>query len=74
MAARFASVLIEDQDFLVPMDPQDVEALPPADIDDCSHCDGLGTVVLYIEAETGLPVDEECGWCDGTGNRQGWAA
>jgi len=75
----FATVRIDDQDFYlpdhgpIPMDPADVEALPPADIDDCSHCDGLGAVVLYIEAETGLPVDEDCTWCSGTGNRYGRA-
>jgi hypothetical protein len=75
-ATRFTSVRIEDHDFLhpghgpLPMDPVDVEALPPADLDDCEHCDGLGARVVYIEAETGLPVDEPCTWCDGTGDRR----
>lgn len=57
-----------------PMDPMDVEALPPVDIDACSTCDGLGIIITGTESDTGAWTDEPCTRCDGSGHRYGWIA
>lgn len=72
----FATMWVDGQPFLVPADtpPPAIDyEQPPADVDACSHCDGLGArIVGFDEAEQ--PIDEPCTWCDGSGNRRGWAA
>lgn len=56
----------------IPMDPVEVEALAPADLDACEKCDGLGVVVVGFEQDTNQPIDEDCRACDGSGSRHGW--
>lgn len=58
----------------LPMDPADVDTLPPADIDACSSCDGLGLIITGQESDTGAFTDEPCTSCDGSGHRYGWIA
>lgn len=75
----FDTVWVDNQPFLIPrhgpaalpMDPADIEQLPPADIDACEHCDGLGARVVGFD-EADRPLDDTCSWCDGSGNRRGW--
>lgn len=76
MTAAFSRVWVQDVEFLVPTEPLPVDMDPadeaPADLDACEHCSGLGVrVVGWDEAER--PLDEPCPWCDGSGNRRGWA-
>lgn len=71
----FATVWVEGQPFLIAGDPPapiDYEQ-PPPDVDACEHCSGLGMVVVGLD-EAERPIDETCGWCDGSGNRRGWTA
>lgn len=73
----FATLLIDDHEFIYPTDPPpndpvDVEDLPPADLDACEHCSGLGLLVVGLD-EAERPIDEPCTWCDGSGDRRGWA-
>ena len=58
----------------IPMDPVDVEDLPPADIDACDRCAGHGEVVTGTDPISGRWVAETCPACDGTGDRWGRAA
>ena len=57
----------------MPMDPMDVEQLPPEDLDDCDRCGGQGEVVTRTDPESGRWVTEECLSCHGTG-AWWWAA
>lgn len=65
--------IIDGHEFYLPAEPAPiVHDEPPADIDACEHCDGLGVRVTgFDEAER--PLDETCTWCDGSGNRRGSA-
>lgn len=69
------SVLVKGHEFALPHnDPPEpiVYEAPPVDVDACEHCAGQGVVVVgYDEAER--PLDEPCTWCDGSGDRRGWA-
>lgn len=53
---------------LIPMDPLDVEALPPYDVDDCWACEGQGDVWVGHDRD-GADVTRRCGQCRGTGMR-----
>lgn len=59
---------------IVPMDPLDVEDLPPADIDVCDRCGGGGEVITGADPVSGRWVAEPCPLCHGTGDRWGWVA
>lgn len=54
----------------IPVDPVLLEQLPPADIDKCEHCKGHGVVITGEDPDTGVAVDVECTWCEGTGDRR----
>jgi len=58
----------------IPMDPYDVEALPPEDVDVCDRCEGHGTVCIGADPVSGRWVDEQCPACGGSGSRWGWVA
>lgn len=48
----------------IPLDPQDLDKLPPADLDVCDHCGGAGA----IWPTSGDPQDvEACPVCQGDG-------
>jgi DnaJ-class molecular chaperone len=48
----------------IPMDPVDVEQLPPEDVDACSSCKGVGAVW----PASNDPQDiRDCSTCSGTG-------
>lgn len=59
---------------IIPMDPLDVEDLPPADIDVCDRCSGGGEVVTGVDPTSGKWVSDTCPLCHGTGDRWGWVA
>ncbi len=65
---------VDEAVFYVPTDPPPPIEFeePPVDIDVCSHCDGHGVIVVGRD-EADRPLDEPCTWCDGTGDRRGWA-
>lgn len=66
------AMVIEGHEFLIPTEPPapiEVEDLPPADIDACERCDGLGVMVVGHD-QADRPLDEPCTWCDGTGDRR----
>lgn len=48
----------------LPMDPYDVEQLPPTDLHDCSRCHGQGLIEVLV---LGALVDRPCPACAGTG-------
>lgn len=50
----------------IPMDPVEVENLPPADLNACARCNGTGGVHLEWNAWVG-DIYDVCPDCHGTG-------
>lgn len=51
---------------LIPASPDELDRIPPADLDLCPVCLGRGQVLDAVD-ENGRPVDRACPVCDGTG-------
>jgi hypothetical protein len=51
---------------LVPVDPMDLDRIPPADVDVCTECAGQGDREVLLDGEY---FHRLCSWCEGTGER-----
>ncbi len=56
----------------IPLDPADLDRLPPHDVADCSACSGTGYRVGYYDPTTGHYDADDCRACDGSGWEPGW--
>lgn len=50
----------------LPLDPEDMEATRPDDMDDCSGCAGFGEVGVGFDVY-GVEQTDICRWCGGDG-------
>jgi len=57
----------------IPLDPEDLEATRPVDIDACPRCDGFGGIPTEWSPDAGW-FHDECPACGGTGSLTGAAA
>lgn len=58
----------------IPLDPMDLDRIPPPDADVCPTCAGRGIVILAFDpADPASEVDDDCPTCQGTGRLQGVA-